>query len=113
MDDAIEGGYALNVLKEHLGRNDDRVKYIPHYGVYHPKKKKICIVFKCTATYRGVSLNDQLLQRPNLATTLVSVLTKFRQEPMGMMADVKSMSYLVKVPQIDADLLCFFVVARG
>ena len=32
--------------------------YIPHHGVYHPKKKKIIrVVFDCRAHYQGISLN--------------------------------------------------------
>ena len=44
---------------------NDRVKwYIPHHGVYHPKKNKIRVVFDCSARFKGTSLNDHLLSGP-------------------------------------------------
>ena len=45
MKDVIENGYAVKVPKEHLLRDDGKVWYIPHHGVYHPKKNKIRVVF--------------------------------------------------------------------
>lgn len=74
-------------------------------GVCHPKKKKLRVVFDCTVSYQGVSLNNQLLQGPDLTNTLVGVLTRFRKEAVGMMADINSMFYQVKVPEEDSNLL--------
>ena len=107
MKDVIENGYAVKVPTEQLLRDDGKVWYIPHHGVYHPKKNKIRVVFDCTASYRGVSLNEQLLQGPNLTNKLIGVLIRFRQETVALMADVKAMFYQVKVPEKDADLLRF------
>ena len=45
-----------------------KVWYMPHHGVYHPKKKKIRVVFDASAQHGGVSLNDQLLQGPDYTT---------------------------------------------
>ncbi|PIK41880.1 hypothetical protein BSL78_21277 [Apostichopus japonicus] len=45
--------------------------YIPHHGVYHPRKPgKIRVVFDCGAKYGGASLNDVLLPGPNLMNSL-------------------------------------------
>nr|XP_026695432.1 uncharacterized protein LOC104265820 [Ciona intestinalis] len=36
------------------------VNYVPHTGVYHPKKPgKIRVVFDCSAEYQGTSLNKK------------------------------------------------------
>jgi hypothetical protein len=60
--------------------------------VYHPQKPdKIRVVFDCSARYRGTSLNDQLLQGPDLTNSLAGVLTRFREEPVAFMSDVESM----------------------
>ena len=40
--------------------------YIPHHGVYHRVKKKIRVVFDCSAKFNGKSLNDCLLTGPDL-----------------------------------------------
>ncbi|KAJ8356219.1 hypothetical protein SKAU_G00190130 [Synaphobranchus kaupii] len=80
MQDVISKDYAAKVSIENLWCKDGEVWYIPYHGVYHPKKKKIRVVFDCTATYQGVSLNNQLLQGPDLTNTLVGVLTRRRLE---------------------------------
>lgn len=87
--------------------------YIPHHGIYHPKKNKIRVVFDYTATYQNFSLNNQLLQGPDLTNTLIGVLNHFRQEPIAIMADIESMLYQVKVPDHDSDLLRFLWWPEG
>ena len=58
------------------------VWYIPHHGVYHPKKPhKIRVVFDCAAVHEGESLNKDLLQGPDLTNNLTGVLCRFRQSP--------------------------------
>lgn len=76
--------------------------------MYHPKKIKLRVVFNCTASFQGRSLNGELLQGPDLTNTLVGVLLRSREEPIAMMADIKLMFYQVSVPKEDADLLRFF-----
>ncbi|XP_066500465.1 uncharacterized protein [Hoplias malabaricus] len=107
MNSILEKGYATKVPEEQLSRSDGRVWFIPHHGVYHPKKRKMRVVFDCAATYQGTSLNDKLLQGPDLTNTLIGVLLRFRQEPVAIMADIESMFYQVRVPNEDADLLRF------
>lgn len=113
MNTIICKGYAIQVPAQQLNRDDNRVFYIPHHGVYHPKKRKLRVVFDCTASFQGRSLNSELLQGPNLTNTLVGVLLRFREEPIAMMADIESMFYQVKVPEEDADLLRFFWWPNG
>ena len=108
MDKVLEEGYAEEVSEESRGRADGLVWYMPHHGVYNPHKPdKIRVVFDCAAKYDGVSLNDKLLQGPDLTNSLVGVLIRFRQEPVAFMADMKSMFYQVKVPESGRDLLRF------
>jgi hypothetical protein len=104
----LEKGYAEEVPMDELDRSDGKTWYLPHHGVYHPKKQKLRIVFDCSAKYRGVSLNDVLLQGPDLTTSLVSVLLKFRQEPVAVMADIEKMFYQVNVSRDDRDCLRFY-----
>lgn len=53
MSTIIDKGYAVQVPAHQLNRDDNKVFYIPHHGVYHPRKKKLRVVFDCTATYQG------------------------------------------------------------
>lgn len=58
---------------------DKKIWYIPHHGVYHPKKpNKIRVVFDCSSEFKGETLNSHLLQGPDLTNYLVGVL-RFRR----------------------------------
>ena len=104
MDDLINKGYARKVSKENL--DNSNVWYLPHHAVFHPQKPdKVRVVFNCSAKFQGTSLNDQLLQGPNLTNTLVGVLTRFRQEQIAFMSDIEAMFYQVQVPPRDCDYL--------
>ena len=109
MADIIEKGYAVEIPAEEIDRDDGKVWYIPHHGVYHPKKpEKIRVVFDCSAKFHGVSLNDLLLQGPDLTNNLLGVLLRFRQEPIALMADIEAMFHQVKVQKEDTDCLRFY-----
>ncbi len=64
-------------------------------------------MFDCVAGFQGTSLNAKLLQGPGLISSIIGVVTRFRKEPMILMADVESMFHQVKVPADDVDLLRF------
>ncbi len=66
--------------------------YIPHHGVFHPKKpEKLRVVFDCSAKFRGVSLNDTLLTGPDLINSLLGVLCCFRKEAVAIICDIEKM----------------------
>ena len=113
MTDMLENGYAEKVPLKEKTPEDGCKWYLPHHGVYHPQKQKLRVVFDCAARYHGTSLNDQLLQGPDLTNSLTGVLTRFRQEPVAVMADIKSMFYQVRVPKADADLMRFLWWPEG
>ncbi len=92
----MKQGYAEKVPFHQIKLDEGKVWYIPHHGVYHPKKGTLRVVFDCGAAFKGTSLNDQLLQGPNLTSSLLGVLVRFRQEPIAFMADVKAMFHQVK-----------------
>lgn len=114
MQDIIERGYAEKVPQERRHIDDGKQWYIPHHGVYHPKKpNKIRVVFDCSATYMGQSLNKHLLQGPDLTNSLVGVLCRFRQEPLAFMCDLEAMFHQFKVPEEDRDFLRFYWWENG
>ncbi len=81
MKSILSKGYACEVPKSELGGRSGHVWYLPHHGVYHPRKpNKIRVVFDCSAKFDGVSLNDVLLQGPDLTNSLIGVLNRFRKE---------------------------------
>ena len=56
-------------------RNGGKIWYLPHFGVYHPRKPdQIRVVFDSSAEFQGVSLNKELLPGPDLMNSLSGVL---------------------------------------
>ena len=108
MDNLVSKGYARKLTAEESERRSTRTWYLPHHGVFHPKKKdKICVVFDAAALHDGVSLNNQLHQGPDLTNSFLGVLLRFRQYPVALVADIEGKFNQVKVPPGDADALRF------
>lgn len=72
-----------------------------------PSTPSIKFVWYLTVRLRSGELNEQLLQGPDLTSTLTGVIMRFHQEPVTIMADVEAMFHQVKVPSEDADLFRF------
>ena len=81
IQDYLESGYA-KPLPVHAPDPPTGAWYIPHHGVLNPNKPKLRVVFDCAAQFRGKSLNDHLYQGPDLMSSLVGVLTRFREKPI-------------------------------
>ncbi|KAK2879287.1 hypothetical protein Q8A73_007303, partial [Channa argus] len=107
MDDVLKKGYAIKLNSAESKPVEGRTWYLPHHGVRHPVKQKLRIVFDCGASFQGRSLNQQLLQGPDLTSSLVGVLLRFRQEIVAVMADVEAMFHQVRVSSEDTDLFRF------
>ena len=112
LNDVIEKGHAEKVPLEQSQGRPGKVWYIPHHGVHHPNKGSR-VVFDGGATYQGTSLNSELLQGPNLTSSLLGVLILFRQEPVACMGDIQAMFYQVKVAEEDRDFLRFLWWPEG
>ena len=97
-----------NYAEKATNCEESNVWFIPHHGIYHPlKPEKIRVVFNCSARFRGFSLNDNLLQGPDLTNSLLEVLCRFRLEPIAIMGDIQSMFHQVELPEKDRDLMRF------
>ena len=106
--------YAEKVPNSEISRKDNKVWYLPHHGIYHPNKpKKIRVVFDCSAKFNNTSINDVLLQGPDLTNRLLSVLLRFRQESIAILGDIEKMFYQVKVAKDDRDCLRYYWWSNG
>ena len=82
--------------------------YIPHHGVYHPKKpNKLRVVFDCSAKHQNESLNDHLLTGPDLLNNLTGVLHRFREHPVAIVGDIERMFNQFHVNEEHRDYLRF------
>jgi hypothetical protein len=101
MEGYIERGHAMrlnNVSKT------ERTWYFPHHPVTNPNKPgKVRVVFECAAKFQGKSLNNFLLQGPDLVNDLVGVLLRFRQGRIAIAADIEQMFHQVRVLKKDYD----------
>jgi len=93
----------LGLVPERTLAKTDRVWYIPYFAT----GEKFRVVFDCAARFCGVSLNDLLLQGPDLTNNLVGVLSRFRQEPVAFAADIKAMFHQIYVAEPDREALRF------
>ena len=90
---------------------DDGVKwYIPHHGVYHPKKNKIRVVYYYSAR---TSLKDHLFSGRDLTNNLTGVLCRLRRHPYGVTCDVENMFHQCFVSETDRDYLRFLWWPNG
>ena len=87
----LEKGYAKRSDESQEGRT----WYIPHHGVWEETKNKYRVVFDCSARFHSRSLNDELLQGPDLTNLLVGVLLRFRRGKYGFMGDIEAMFHQV------------------
>ena len=90
-----------------------QVWHLPHFGMYNKEKDKFRVVFDAKAQFEGVSLNQKLLQGPDLTNLLVGVLLRFRKENIAVMADIEAMFHQVLVPQSQRSFLRFFWWENG
>lgn len=114
MEEVMAKGYAEIIPQTELQPSDSgKVWYLPHHGVYHPRKKKLRVVFDCAAAFGGTSLNKELLQGPDLTNTLLGVLIRFRQGPVAFITDIEGMFHQVRVAKEDVNLLRFLWWPHG
>ena len=82
--------------------------YLPHHAVFKRSNPSKCrVVFDCAAQYRGMSLNDAILQGPNFLNNLAGVLVRFRKEPVAVIGDIKLMFHQCFVQPADTRFLRF------
>lgn len=108
MDGILASRDAEQVPADQAAGKPGEVWYIPHLGVYHPKKpQKIGVVFDCSAKSHGTSPNDHLLQGPDQMNGLVGFLCRFRNETVGIIGDIERMFHQFKVDSQNHDFLHF------
>ena len=102
----LEKGFMEKIPDNEIG--NEKNWYLMHHAVYHKQKKKIRVVFNCSLKNRGISLNDQLYQGPDLTNNLIGVIMRFRQDKIALISDIEKMFYQVKVTPHHRDYLRLF-----
>ena len=103
----FENKYAEMIPNEEV-QQQGKIWYLPHHAVITDKKPdKVRIVFDCSSKYKGESLNDKIMQGPDLNNRLIHVLLRFRLHQFAVMGDIESMYHQVKITTGDKDALRF------
>lgn len=96
----IDKGYAEECNGKE--REQPHSWFLPHFAVTNPNKPgKIRLVFDAAAVANGTSLNDMLLEGPDLLRSLMGILFKFRECPIAVTADIEEMFLQVKIREED------------
>ena len=95
MQDMLSQGYFEEVPLSQY--DESHAWFIPHHGVYHAVKKKLRVVFDCSARLKKISTIDCLLSGPDLTKSLFGILCSFRKEAIAFMGDVQKIFFRFKV----------------
>lgn len=79
--------------------------FILHNLVEHSGKHRL--VFNCSFSYQGLSLNDQLTPGPALGPSLLWVLLRFRQYAVAVSGDIRAIFHQVCLLPEDQPLVHF------
>lgn len=100
----LDAGCVQRLNQEEVAQSDESW-FIPHHLVEHNGKHRL--VFNCSFSYQGLSLNDQLLPGPALGPSLLGVLLRFRQHPVAVSGDIRAMFHQVCLLPEDQPLVRF------
>ena len=71
------------------------------------------MVFDAAARFNGTSLNEELLQGPEMTNNLLGVLLRFREEGIAIKGDIEAMFHQVKMQPSDCNALRFLWWPNG
>ena len=84
MQDYIDRGHVEMVpLEERFVKHGSLAWWLLVFPVIHPLKSKVRLVFDAKAAFGGVSLNDILMDGPDLNNSLRGVLLRFRTKAVA------------------------------
>ena len=107
-------GHAVTIPPDELPTDGKVAWYLPHHPVFHARKSgKGRVVFDCAAKYIGTSLNDQLLQSPDLNNNLIGALMRFRVVTFAVVSNIEPMFHEVRVVPSDSKALRFLRWQNG
>ena len=108
MQKNIDEAHVEEVPLAEVSYPQGRAWHLPVFPIWNELKRKLRLVFDSAAEFKGVSLNKSLLTGPNEVNPLRSILTRFREGPVGFVTDVNSMFHQFYVPPEERNFLRFY-----
>ena len=108
IEEYVDKGYARKLTPKEASAPTPKQWSLPH----HPLRKinkldKVRIIMDAAAKHDGVSLNDKLHTGLDLLNSLVGVLLRFREQRVGLAADIEAMFHQVQTIEEDQPALRF------
>ena len=108
MQKYLDAGHVEFVPPNEIPLKPGKTWFLPVLLVTHPKKDKVRAVFDSSAKFKGVSLNDVLLQGPDRNNKLKGVLLRFRDGPIAVAGDVETMFHSFHLRKEDRDFVRYY-----
>ena len=106
--DYIELGYARRLADGEAAVVSDKTWTIPHHPVVNPNKPgQIWVVKDAAAIFGRTSLNKSLETGPDLLSSLIGNILRFRMGRVAIAADITAIFHQVRVPRKDSHSLRF------
>ncbi|CAL8069059.1 unnamed protein product [Orchesella dallaii] len=109
-DDLLKQWEQLGIIEEVPASQVNFGHYIPHRAVYKANSETTPIrpVFDASCKLKGkLSLNDCMEKGPNLLERIPAVITRFRINPVGVVADIKKAFQQISVCPKDRNYMRF------
>ncbi|XP_035715302.1 uncharacterized protein LOC118438727 [Folsomia candida] len=106
----VEEGFVEEVSTQDNCSKERGVHYLPHHPVFKPQSLTTPVrpVFDASCkTGRNPSLNDCLEKGPNLLELIPSLILRFREKKVGVIADIRKAFQMIEVDPVDRDYLRF------
>ncbi|XP_068235616.1 uncharacterized protein [Palaemon carinicauda] len=88
--------------------------YLPHHPVFITNKSdKTRVVADCTASFKGVSLNSQVMQGLDMMKDLPGIVIRLREGKVAIAADIEAMYHQVFVNPTGRDVFQFLWWPQG
>ena len=103
MQDMVQRGIARKLSQHELADFEGPVHYLNHHEVIKPESLStpLRIVFNSSASFMGHVLNDYWAKGPDFINNLFGILLRFREEQIGLVADISKMFNAIQLADMD------------
>ncbi|KAF2901538.1 hypothetical protein ILUMI_04659 [Ignelater luminosus] len=110
LEDFVIKVYIRKLTTEELFQHHDKIWYLPIFPVFIPNKpEKFRFVWDAAGKTQGISLNSTILLKSNdELSSLLGVLSRFREKKVGFAADIKEMFLRVGIKDEDQHAQRFY-----